>query len=127
MIIPSLQLEGALLANRATFFEAKGIAIDAGSGRFLAERAGAGQTAGVVYDGTPFWYSNLFLDGTDQQYVLYGDISQILVADYGTVEIIVDKFTLAKTGKVVITVNKIVNVSAKNPVAFVKTPDLDVA
>jgi len=123
-----VELDGAFLANRKTFFEAKALPIDAGSGRFLVERAGnvnIGQ--GVVYDGTPFWYSNLFEDGVDQKYVVYGDTSKIFVADYGMVEIIVDKYTMADTGQVVITVNKLADVAVKNPIAFAKTADLDPA
>jgi hypothetical protein len=123
-----VELDGAFLANRATFFEAKGQPIDAGSGRFLVERAGDVKVGrGVSYDGTPFWYSNLFEDGVDQKYVVYGDTSKIFVADYGMVEVIIDKYTQAAAGKVIITVNKLADVALKNPAAFAKTPDLDPA
>jgi HK97 family phage prohead protease len=120
-----VETDGAFFANRATFYQAKGVAIDAGSGRFLTEKSDfAGK--GYAYDGTAFWYSNLFDDGALQQYVVYGDASRIFVADYNSVEIIIDKYTKAISGQVVITVNKIADVAIKNPAAFVKTPDLEV-
>jgi len=125
---PEIEYEGAFISARATFFEAKGVAIDAGSGRFLVEKASGNVLGkGTVYDGTPYFYSNLFEDGADKQYVAYGDLSKIHVADYGKIEIIVDKFTAAADGKVIITINKLADVALINPVAFSKTPDLDVA
>jgi len=56
-----VEVDGAFFASRPTFFEAKGVAIDSGSGRFLVERLGASSAeAGFTYDGVPFWYSNLY-------------------------------------------------------------------
>lgn len=121
-----IEYEGAFLANRKTFFEAKGVVIDAGSGRFLAEKAASDRLGkGSVYDGTPFWYSNLFEDGASQKYVVYGDTGMIHVADYGKTEIIIDNMTQINEGKIRITVVKLADVALKNPVAFSKTPDLD--
>jgi len=121
-----IEYGGAFLSNRATFFEAKGVKIDSGSGRFLVETvAGNALGKGTVYDGTDYWYSLLFEDGANQQYVVYGDVSRIHVADYGMLEIIVDKFTLATTGKIVITINKIADVALLNPAAFTKSADLN--
>ena len=123
-----VELDGAFFSARATFFEAKSVPIDAGSGRFLVESIGTAAIGkGNTYDGVPYWYSSLFTDGADQQYVAYGDASRIHVADYEALEIIVDKFTKAAEGQVVFTVNKIACAAVKNPHAFTKTPDLDPA
>jgi len=123
-----VEMDGAFFSARTTFFEAKAVAIDAGSGRFLVESIGTATIGkGNTYDGVPYWYSSLFNDGTDQQYVCYGDASRIHVADYEMLEIIVDKFTLAAEGQVVFTINKIADVALKNPKAFSRTADLNPA
>lgn len=115
--------EGSFLANRKTFFEAKGTPIDAGSGRFLAE---LGETdKGHTFEGSNFWYSNLFEDGDANKFVAYGDLSKIHVADFGMSEVIIDKVTQASKGKIIITVNKLADVALMNPVAFTKTPNLE--
>jgi hypothetical protein len=119
---------GAFFSARPTFFEAKGVAIDAGSGRFLVEQVnGTAVGNGQTYDGVTYWFSSLFNDGVDQKYVVYGDPSRIHVADYEMLEIIIDKYTKAANGQVIFTINKIANVAVTNPNAFVKTPDLDPA
>jgi len=106
---------GAFFAARKTFFEAKGVAIDSGSGRFLVEQVnGTSVGNGSTYDGVPFWFSSLFEDGADQKYVVYGDPSRIHIADYGMFEIIIDKYTKAAEGQVVFTINKIANVAVRN-------------
>ena len=119
---------GAFFSPRATFFEAKSIAIDAGSGRFLVEMIGdSAASAGRTYDGVPYWYSTMFTDAADTKFFVYGDPQKIFIGDYGQVEVIVDKFTKAAEGQVVITVNKIADVKVLNPNAFVKSADLDPA
>jgi hypothetical protein len=114
--------DGAFASHRATFFEAKSVAIDAGSGRFLATLNGK---AGITYDGVPYFFSTLFADGANQKYVIYGDFYNIVVGDWGMFEVLVNPYTYAKTGQVEIVVNRIVNVALQNPDAFVKSPDLD--
>jgi len=121
-----IEYSGAFISHRSQFFAAKGVVIDAGSGRFLIERMsndtlGKGQT----YEGVDYWYSNLFdqntagADATNR--IVYGDISRIHVADYGMLEVILDKYTKAGEGKVIVTVNKIADVALLNPGAFTKT------
>jgi hypothetical protein len=128
MAQPEVEYGGSFLASRKTFFAAKSVAIDAGSGRFLVETVSQDVLGkGTVYDGTPFWYSNLFVDAATEQYVVYGDVSKIHIADYGEVEIIMDIYTKAAEGKVVITVNKMADVALTNPIAFAKTADVDPA
>lgn len=121
-----IEYDGAFMSGRAAFFTAKGVKIDTGSGRFLVERL-SGDTLGKgkTYEGVDYWYSTLFIDPAAEQYVVYGDISRIHVADYNDFEIIVDKFTQAGVGKVIITVNKVADVALLNPAAFSKTVDLD--
>lgn len=116
---------GAFMASRNTFFEAFGTPIDAGSGLFLAQM-GATEGIGTAL-GAKFFNSQLFEDGAAQKYVVYGDTSMIHVADFGMTEVIIDKVTMASTGQIVFTVNKLADVALMNPVAFAKTPDLDAA
>jgi len=117
--------DGAFFSERTMFFEAKGTPIDAGSGRFLVERAASvGLGAGVTYDGVPYWYSKLFENPANEGYVVYGDPSKIFVADYGLVEVIIDKYTKAAEGGVIFTVNKIAGLACKNPQAFAKSENL---
>jgi HK97 family phage major capsid protein len=125
-LMGTVDIDGAcsFLAPRSTFFAAKSVPIDEGSGRFLVEKISETQVGkGATYDGTPFWYSSLFADASGQ-YVVYGDLSKIHVADYGMADVIVDKYTLAGEGQVKITVSKIVCVALKNPDAFAKTANL---
>ncbi len=117
--------EGSYLGSRKTFFEAKGVAVDAGSGVFLTSLVEADK--GATYEGSPFFYSPLFEDGVKQKYVAYGDLSYIHIADYGMSEVIIDKVTLAGKGQIVLTVNKLADVALLNPNAFAKSPDLDAA
>jgi hypothetical protein len=118
-----IEMDGAFFAPRKTFFEAAGTPVDAGSGIFLAKLLEADR--GVTCDGEDFFFSTLFEDPEHEKYVLYGDPSFIHVADYGMSELIVDKYTLASNGQIVLTFNKLADVALKNPYAFSKTPDLD--
>jgi len=115
-----VELDGAYIAPRSVFFDAKGVAVDAGSGKFLAELDEPDK--GRTYEGSAFFYSNLF--SGDQ--VGYGDFSKIHVADYGMTEVIIDKITLAGKGQIVVTVNKLADVALLNPNAFTKTPSAQV-
>ena len=128
ILMSAVEVDGAgsFISPRATFFEAKSVAIDAGSGRFLVEKIAENALGkGKVYDGTDYWYSTLFIDPVAEQRICYGDFSKIYVADYGMYDVIVDKFTKASLGQVVITVNKIANVALKNPNAFAVSEDFD--
>lgn len=117
-----IEMDGAFFAPRATFFEAAGVPVDAGSGIFLAKLLEADR--GLTSDGEDFFFSSLFEDPTGEKYVVYGDPSFIHVADYGKSELIVDKYTLADKGQIILTFNKLADVALKNPYAFSKTPDL---
>ena len=117
--------DGAFMSERKVFFLLKSAHIDAGSGRFIAEKVGV-NGKGELYDGSSHFYSTLFTDAVNTDYIVYGDLSKIVVAEFGNgkVEVIVDKYTLAGDGQVKITVNKIADVALLNPV-FTKTADLD--
>lgn len=117
--------EGGVFASpRKTFFEAKGVKIDNGSGKFLVELDKAG-VYGRTYEGVKYFYSKLFDEGAEKR-VVYGDFYEIVVGDWGMFEIIVDPYSNKKTGQVEITVSRIASVACQNPAAFVKTPDLTV-
>lgn len=117
-----IEMDGAFFAPRTTFFEAAGVPVDAGSGIFLAKLLEADR--GLTSDGEDFFFSTLFADPEDEKYVAYGDPSFIHVADYGMSELIVDKYTLAANGQIILTFNKLADVALKNPYAFSKTPEL---
>ena len=117
-----IEMDGAFFAPRATFFEAAGVPVDAGSGIFLAKLIEADR--GLTSDGEDFFFSSLFEDPEGEKYVIYGDPSFIHVADYGMSELIVDKYTLAGKGQIILTFNKLADVALKNPYAFSRTPDL---
>lgn len=117
----------AYLGSKNTFTKAKSVAIDAGSGRFLCQKVSGSKFRGETYEGDDFFYSPLFKDADKEQYVVYGDMSRIHVADWNKTEVVVDNVTEAGAGKVTIHVRKVMNVALTNPNAFAKTPDLDPA
>lgn len=118
--------DGAFISTRKTFFAAKKVKVDPGSGKFLVEKVSEGSLGkGKTYDETTYWHSSLFKDATNESRVCYGDLSKIYVADYGMYDIIVDKVTRAAEGVVVITVNKVADVALKNPNAFAVSDDFD--
>src|SRR5690554_5917193 len=121
MAAAEIEMDGAFFAHRATFFEAAGTSIDAGSGLFLAKMESADK--GLTSDGVNFFYSELFADPSGEKYVAYGDPSRIHVAVWG-IEVVVDKMTKAATGQVVFTVNKLACVALTNPTAFSKSKNL---
>ena len=121
--------DGSFLSARSTYFKSMKVAVDAGSGKFLSTSVDAnGQSKTFVTEtGAPYWYSSLFDNGTDQEYVVYGDLSKIHFANYDTEKIIVDPYTKAAEGKVIITVISMAGIVLKNPDAFAKSTDLDPA
>jgi hypothetical protein len=124
----SVPVDGVYFMARKTFYEAKGVPIDAGSGKFLAQRNG--QDIGETYEGVPIFHSGLFADGAAQQYVTYGVPSNIAIGFWGNdaYELIVDPFTKAADGTLVVTISRIADIKIPNVArAFSKSPDLDVA
>lgn len=116
--------EGAFAMDVASFFATKVVALDAGSGIFLGKHFE--HNRGKSFEGVDMWYSNLFADGTDKQYVLYGDWHEaIAVGEWDGVELIIDPYTLKKAGRVETTMNKIADVVCVNDEALVVSPDLD--
>lgn len=124
-LMGAVDIDGAFAMDRGSFFEAKGVAIDAGSGRFLTT-LGAMNGVGLTYDGVKALYSTLFADGVDQQYIIYGGWKEMYLGFWGALEILINPYTFQKDGEIEVTVNKLADVKSRNDGAFVKSPDLDV-
>jgi len=106
--------DGTFLMPRDKFYSAKSVKIDTGSGVFLANKVS--NETGKLSDGTDIFYSNLF-NGTQ---VLYGDLSYIVVGEWGY-DVTFDYVTKAKTREVVVTVSKLAKVANRNPESFAKS------
>lgn len=120
----AVDMDGAFAMDRGSFFDAKAVKFDAGSGVRLATQ-GATNGRGQTWDGTPIYYSNLFDDGTNQQYVVYGAWSELWLGFFGGLEIVMDPYTRARYGEIVMTVNRLADAIVRNSGAFKKSPDLD--
>ena len=125
-LMAAVDIDGAFAMDRASFFEAKAVPVDVGSGKFLTS-LGAMNGVGLTYDGAKAFYSTLFADGVDQQYVIYGGWKELYLGFWGALEILINPFTFQKDGEIEITVNKLADVKSRNDGAFAKSPDLDVA
>ncbi|WP_430811273.1 MULTISPECIES: HK97 family phage prohead protease [unclassified Carboxylicivirga] len=118
--------ETSVMSTRSTFFEAKDVKIDAGSGRFLVEKTG--KYKGETYDGLDYIYSSNFVEVANEKHVVMGDMSAgLATADWNKTEVIVDKLTGAKQGIIYVTVNKLMDAALCNPLVVVKSADLDQA
>lgn len=125
-MMAALDNDGAFAMARASFFAAKAVPIDSGSGRFLTSMTGE-TGVGLTYDGVKAFYSNLFADGANKQYVIYGNWAEIWAGFWGALEILVNPYTYQKSGQVELTVNRLANLVCRNSAAFKKSPDLDSA
>lgn len=123
-LMAAIDLDGAFAMDRASFFEAKGVKVDTGSGRFLAGMTGA-NGVGVTYDGANIFYSTLFADGDAKQYAVYGAWEEIYLGFWGALEVLLNPYTYQKKGQIEMTVNRLADAVSRNDDAFVKTPDLD--
>jgi len=122
----AVDMDGAFAMDRGSFFAAKGLAIDSGSGLRLAKN-GPRNGLGVCHDGVPLYYSNLFDDGAAKQYIIYGAWAELWLGFWGGLEILIDPYTRGRFGEIVMTVNKLACPIVRNSGAFKKSPDLDSA
>jgi len=125
-LMGAVDIDGAFAMDRASFFTAKGTELSTGVGRYLAQM-GSMNGVGSTYDGVAAYYSTLFDDGVDQQYVLYGAWKEIYLGFWGALEILINPYTYQKNGQIEMTVNRLADLACRNSAAFVKSPDLDVA
>ena len=123
-LMAAIDIDGAFAMDRGSFFEAKGVKVDTGSGMFLASM-GANNGVGRTYDGASIFYSNLFADGANKQYGIYGAWSEIWLGFWGALEVLTNPFTYQKKGQIEMTVNRLADIVCRNDDAFVRTPDLD--
>lgn len=123
-LMAAVDTDGAFAMDRASFFAAKAVPVDEGSGKFLTALTGK-NGIGVTYDGAGAFYSTLFDDGAAKQYILYGAWSEIFIGMWGALEMLFDPYTLQEEGQVRTTVNKLTNIVCRNDAAFKRSPDLD--
>lgn len=125
-LMAAVDVDGAFAMTRASFFTAKGVAIDSGSGKFLTTLTGK-NGIGLTHDGANAFYSTLFADGVNAKYAIYGAFSEIFIGMWGGLELLLDPYTLQESGQIRTTVNKLADVICRNSGVFVKSPDLDAA
>lgn len=123
-LMAAIDLDGAFAMHRASFFNAKGQKVDAGSGRFLASMTTT-NGIGTTYDGARLFYSTLFNDGDAKQYAIYGAWEEVYMGFWGALEILLNPYTYQKKGQIEMTVNRLADIVCRNDAAFVRTPDLD--
>lgn len=125
----AVPVDGSYFMTRPSFYTAKGVVIGGdGSGRFLAHKVR--QDVGETYEGTPIYHSGLFADAANEQRYYYGCTPNIAVGMWGSdaYEVIVDPYTKATSGVIVITISKIADIKVVNgAIAFAKSIDLDPA
>lgn len=124
-LMNSVDGDGAFIMSRATFFEGKAIKFDTGSGLRLFNAVKGNNGVGESWEGVPAFYSQLFDDGTAKQYLAYGDMSELYIALWGGVELLLDPYTLAANGETRIIVNRLADMGIRNSLAFGISPDLD--
>lgn len=125
-LMAAVDADGSFLMDRGSFYAAKTVAVDQGSGRFLAQ-VGPMNGVGASHDGAKIFYSNLFADGTNQQYAIYGAMNEIYLGFWGALEVLINPYTYQNNGQIQLTVNRLADLACRNTAAFVKTPDLDSA
>lgn len=125
-LMAAIDVDGAFAMTRASFFAAKGVKVDEGSGKFLASLTGK-NGIGLTHDGANIFYSTLFADGAAKQFAIYGAWSEMFIGFWGALELLLDPYTLQDKGQIRTTVNKLANIACRNAGAFVKSPDLDSA
>ncbi|HBL77721.1 MAG: hypothetical protein A2W90_02560 [Bacteroidetes bacterium GWF2_42_66] len=117
---------GAFAMARTTFFEAMGVKVDAGSGKFLAQLGTGGDNGmGQTNIGVKSFYSDLWTDAANTKYVIYGSWRHVWAGFWGALEVLRNPFTYQKQGQIEITVNRLANIKCQNALAFKKSPDLD--
>jgi len=115
-VVGAVDGNSTLLMPRTSFYKAKSVKMDAGSGIMLANKVD--NIKGELWDGSPLFYSHIFGTGTT---VLCGDFSHMAVATFGDeYEVMIDNTSLFDVGKVKITVVKIADVKVINSQAFKK-------
>ena len=65
--------------------------------------------------------------GTNLSAVLFGNWSDLIVAEWGVVDIVVDPFTLSDEGKIKVVASAMVDVAVRHPVSFAAIKDADTA
>lgn len=96
--------------DRAMF---KGISKDTGSGRFICESN--------EIDGYKAAISGELASGD----IFFGDFSRILVGRWGGLEVMIDPYSLSKSGGVRLVVRMICDIAVRQPEAFVKRTAAD--
>lgn len=110
------------LINPKTVAKLKQTAIDSGSGAMIMAYGNyfggiSGQIDGYEALVTSNVPSNLTKgsSGAVCSSVIFGDFSQVVLGQFGGVDLIVDPYTLARTGTVALTINQYVDMAVKQP------------
>ncbi len=108
--------EIGFLMSRSLFYANKNTKLDAGSGLHVMQKDGQ---FGKTWEGDNIYFSSLFKP--TNPIMIAGDMKRVLVSDYNKTEVIVDPYTEAAKGQVIITVVGLYNVALRNPKAFRKS------
>ena len=119
------------LTNPKVFAKALQTPIDTGSGAMIVTYNGnfGGQEGTIA--GYPVFKTSSVPSTLDKgsstgvcSALLFGDFSQVVVGQFGGVDVVVDPFTNARTGTTSITVNQYVDVTVKQPAALGAIADI---
>lgn len=111
----------AYLSNANVEAALMGIAIDAGSGKFLLEDE---KVLGHRFVNTNTVPSNLTKGtGTDLSAVIFGDFSNLLIAQFGGMDLVVDEKSKAEEGLIKTVANTYWDAVVKEPKAFAAIVD----
>lgn len=128
------ELEGAIdtdgevkiVSGRKTFFTAKKVFIDAGSGEKLVSKKSNNE--GETTDGTSWLFSGNFTSDANTEYIVAGDMGNgLAIADYNKTEVLINPYSRDTEGIVRVTVNLLMDSALKNPTVVKKSVDLDPA
>lgn len=116
----------AFLTSGRTFMGMGSIAKDAGSGLFLNNiSAGVGNIEGFRAEFSNHVPINLTKStGTNLSALILGDFRQLMIGQWGVVDLVVDPYTVADEGQVKVVVNSFFDVKARHEKAFTVCKDI---
>ena len=119
--------KGALnyLTNPVVRRVLKGEATDAGSGQFVWMNNDVNGYPAEISNGVPS--AGTKGTGTALSSMIYGNFNDVVIGQWGTLNVIVDPFTLAGDGQVKITVQGFFDVAVRQPKSFAAILDITTA
>lgn len=111
------------ISNTRTRYALMNTLLDAGSGRFVMEREN--ELAGFRYHATNWIPRNLTKGtGTNLSAMIFGDMSQMRVGQWGGIELVIDPYTAKKESITEITIHSFWNMLLVRPSSFVVCKDI---